>query len=56
MWRIGPELIVVLVIVLILFGPGRITKLAGELGSSIRSFRDNVQKKDEEGTPEDKAE
>ena len=37
--RIGPtELIIVLVIVLILFGVGRIGKIAGELGSGIKGF------------------
>ena len=35
----APELIIVLVIVIILFGAGRISKLAGELDSGIRAFR-----------------
>ena len=38
-----PEIIVILIIVLLLFGPGRISKIAGELGKSIRSFRDGLQ-------------
>jgi len=38
----GAELIVILVIVLILFGPGRIGKLSGELGKSIKAFRDGL--------------
>ena len=51
--RIGPtELIIVLVIVLILFGVGRIGKIAGELGSGIRAFKDGLkgpeEPKDEE--------
>lgn len=33
------ELIIILVIVLLLFGVGRIGKIAGELGSGIREFR-----------------
>ncbi len=42
--RIGPtELIIVLVIVLILFGVGRIGKIAGELGSGIRAFKDGLK-------------
>lgn len=42
MFDIGPtELIIVLVIVILLFGPGRLAKLMGELGSGIRSFRDS---------------
>ncbi len=45
----GPlELIIILVIILLLFGPGRIGKVAGELGKGIRSFRDGISKKDEE--------
>jgi len=36
----GPtELIIILVIVLILFGAGRVSKLGGELGSAIANFR-----------------
>jgi sec-independent protein translocase protein TatA len=38
----GWELIIVLVIVLLLFGPGRIGKIAGELGRGIRSFREGI--------------
>jgi sec-independent protein translocase protein TatA len=46
--RIGPtELIIVLVIVLILFGVGRIGKIAGELGSGIRAFKDGLKGPDE---------
>jgi sec-independent protein translocase protein TatA len=38
--RLGPtELIIILIIVLVLFGAGRITKIAGELGSGIKEFR-----------------
>ncbi len=42
-----PELLIVLVVVLLLFGPGRISKTAGELGKGIRSFRDGLTGKDE---------
>ena len=38
----GLEIVVLLVIVLLLFGPGRIAKIAGELGSSIKSFREGL--------------
>lgn len=51
--RLGPtELIIILVIVLLLFGPGRIGKIAGELGKGIKSFRDGLggDKKDDEKT------
>jgi sec-independent protein translocase protein TatA len=41
--RLGPlEIVIVLVIVLLVFGPGRITKVAGELGKSIKAFKDGL--------------
>ena len=41
---IGPsELIIVLIIVLLIFGPGRIAKLGRELGSGIRNFRQGIE-------------
>ena len=43
----APELIIVLVIVVLLFGVGRIGKVAGELGKGIREFRDGLAGKDE---------
>jgi sec-independent protein translocase protein TatA len=43
----APELIIILVIVLLLFGPGRIGKIAGEIGKGIRNFRDGLGGKDE---------
>jgi len=51
---IGPtELIIILVIVLLLFGVGRIGKIAGELGSGIRAFREGLQGSDEEKPSEE---
>ena len=50
-FRLGaPELIIVLIIVLLLFGPGRIAKIAGELGKGIRSFKDGIGSEPEEET------
>jgi sec-independent protein translocase protein TatA len=43
-----PELLIILVIIVILFGPGRIGKVAGELGKGIRSFRDGITGKEGE--------
>jgi sec-independent protein translocase protein TatA len=47
-----PELIVLLVIVLLVFGVGRISKIAGELGSGIRAFKEGLtgdaKKKDQQ--------
>ena len=37
-----PELLIVLVIVIVLFGPGRFGKILGELGAGLRSFKDNL--------------
>ena len=45
----GAEWVVILLIVLLLFGPGRIGRIAGELGRSIRAFREGLgQSKPEE--------
>jgi len=45
---LGPvELIVILVIILVLFGPGRLSKTLGELGSGLKNFRDSLGAKDE---------
>lgn len=51
----GSELIIILVIVLILFGPGRIGKLSGELGKSIKAFREGLsgENEDEKSTDAD---
>ena len=47
--RFGPtELIIILVIVLLLFGVGRIGKITGELGGAIRSFREGIKGDDSE--------
>lgn len=44
----GWELLVVLVIILLLFGVGRISKIASELGSGIRAFRKGLKGEGEE--------
>jgi sec-independent protein translocase protein TatA len=43
MFHLGQtELIVILVVVVLLFGVGRIGKIAGELGSGIRAFKEGL--------------
>jgi sec-independent protein translocase protein TatA len=38
-----PELLIILVIIILLFGVGRITKIASELGKGIHDFRQGLQ-------------
>jgi sec-independent protein translocase protein TatA len=58
-FRLGvPELLIILVIVILLFGVGRVTKIGGELGNAIRSFRKGLgegenKDKDKEKKEED---
>ncbi|HTP00167.1 MAG TPA: twin-arginine translocase TatA/TatE family subunit [Anaerolineales bacterium] len=37
-----PELVIILLIVVLIFGAGRIGKIAGELGKGVREFRSGV--------------
>lgn len=37
-----PELLIILAVVLLVFGVGRISKIGGELGKGIRAFREGV--------------
>lgn len=48
-----PELLIILVIVVVLFGVGRISKIAGEMGSGIRAFKDGLQGQSEKDTEQD---
>jgi sec-independent protein translocase protein TatA len=43
-----PELIIVLVVVLIVFGVGRLPEVGGALGRSIREFRSAASGNDDE--------
>lgn len=48
MFRMGTvELVILLVIILLLFGVGRISKIAGELGKGITAFRSGLKGEDE---------
>lgn len=39
----GAELLVILVIVLLLFGVGRVGKIGGELGNAVANFRKGLR-------------
>lgn len=51
-----PELIIILVIIIILFGVGRLGEIGGALGKGIREFRrtsTGLDEREEEKKPED---
>ncbi len=51
MLGLGPvELIIILIIVLVLFGVGRIGKIGSELGSGIRAFKQGLREAEDENT------
>lgn len=59
--NIGPlEIVIVLVIVLIIFGPKRLPELGSSLGQSIREFRSSIRRhpeleaEDDEDAPAEK--
>ena len=56
MFGIGmPELIIILVIILIIFGAGKLPEIGGGVGKAIRNFRSatkEVDQKKEEPEPE----
>jgi sec-independent protein translocase protein TatA len=57
MWTPGPlEIVIILVIVLIIFGPKRLPDLGRSLGHGMREFKDSVTGKDKDELPEANAE
>lgn len=42
-----PEMIIILVIVLVVFGAGKLPEIAGAMGKSIRNFKTAAEGKDE---------
>jgi sec-independent protein translocase protein TatA len=56
MWTPGPlEIVIILVIVLIIFGPKRLPDLGRSLGHGMREFKDSVTGKDKDELPEQSA-
>ena len=54
MFGIGvPELIVILVIVLIIFGAGKLPEIGGAIGKGIKNFKKSVRESDENETEPD---
>jgi sec-independent protein translocase protein TatA len=52
--KIGlPEILIILAIALLIFGPGRIAELGKSLGEGIRNFKSSVKEPEEE--PEKKS-
>lgn len=51
----GWEWIIILVIVVIIFGVGRLPEIGGALGKSIRDFKKGVQGDDEDATKDSPA-
>jgi sec-independent protein translocase protein TatA len=50
--NIGPlEIVVVLIIVLIVFGPRRLPEMGRSLGRGIREFKDSITGNDEDDEP-----
>jgi sec-independent protein translocase protein TatA len=48
MFDIGaPELLIVLVIVVLLFGPGRLARTMSEIGKGLRSFKESLSSEEE---------
>ncbi len=50
-----PEMLIILVIIVLLFGVGRISKISGELGKGIRSFREGLSGEKKEDEPKDES-
>lgn len=64
MMHLGPtELLIILVIVLLLFGVGRVGKIGGELGTAVANFRKGLnegtkntdEQSDSSDTPSEKS-
>jgi sec-independent protein translocase protein TatA len=43
-----PELIIILVIIVIIFGAGKLPEIGSGIGKGIRNFKDSVKKSDDD--------
>jgi sec-independent protein translocase protein TatA len=50
------ELVIILVIVLLVFGVGRVSRIGAELGQGIREFRKGISEETEKEEKEEKEE
>lgn len=48
-----PEILLIVGILLLIFGVGRISKIGGELGSGIKAFKDGLSGKNQSENPEE---
>ena len=47
-----PELLIILVIIVVIFGVGRLPEIGGAIGKSIREFKSAVQDEDQKPAEE----
>jgi sec-independent protein translocase protein TatA len=54
MWGLGiPELVVILVIALLVFGPSRLPEVGNFLGKSLRAFRDSLDRREDDASDDE---
>jgi sec-independent protein translocase protein TatA len=46
----APELLIILVIVILVFGPGRLAKTMSEIGKGINSFKNSISSEEKSDT------
>ena len=46
-----PELLIILVIIIAVFGAGKLANLGGALGKGVRDFRKNIKSEEDQATP-----
>jgi sec-independent protein translocase protein TatA len=52
-WLGAPELLIILIIVILIFGVGRIANIGGELGKGISAFRKGLKEDDDKKPDEE---